>query len=58
MHGEKKGSYGVLVGKSVRKRTLGRPRHKWENSIEEDLYEIGWGRSLILLSTGTIGGLL
>jgi hypothetical protein len=58
MHGEKKGSYGVLVGKLGGKRTLGRPRHTWGNSIEADLYEIGWGRSLILLSTGTIGGLL
>jgi hypothetical protein len=42
MHGEKKGSYGVLVGKPGRNRTLGRPRHTWENSIEADLYEIGW----------------
>jgi hypothetical protein len=58
MRGERGGSYGVLVGKPRRKRILGRPKLTWENSIEADLYEIGWGRSLILLSIGTIGGLL
>lgn len=43
MPGERGGSYGVLVGKSGGKRALGRPIHAWENSIEADRNEIGWG---------------
>jgi hypothetical protein len=31
------------VGKSKRKRPLGRPRHRWEDNIKMDLREIGWG---------------
>jgi hypothetical protein len=27
----------------VRKRPLGRPRHKWMDNIKMDLFEIGWG---------------
>jgi hypothetical protein len=33
----------MLVGKLEGKRPLGRPRHKWVDSIEIDLREIGWG---------------
>jgi hypothetical protein len=33
--------YRVLVGKPEGKRTLGRPRHRWENSIKMDLQEMG-----------------
>ena len=33
----------VLVGKPVGKRTLGRPRHRWEDNIKMDLQEIGRG---------------
>jgi hypothetical protein len=55
MHGERGGSYGVLVGKPSEKRALERPRHTWENSTEADLYEIRSGRSMILLSIETIG---
>jgi hypothetical protein len=29
------------VGKSEGKRTLGRPRHRWESNIKMDLREIG-----------------
>ena len=32
----------VLVGKSERKRRLGRPRLKWENNIKMDLQEGAW----------------
>jgi hypothetical protein len=32
--------YRVLVGKPVRKRPLGRPRHRWENN-KMDLQEVG-----------------
>jgi hypothetical protein len=29
-----------LVGKPERKRTLGRPRHKWEDNVEIDIKEV------------------
>jgi hypothetical protein len=58
MHGERGGSYGVLLGKPGGRGALGRPKRTWENSIEADFYEIGWGRILILLNIGAIGGLL
>jgi hypothetical protein len=40
--GERGGAYRVLVGKSERKRSLGRPRRRWENNIKMDLQEVGW----------------
>ena len=42
--GEGIGVYRVLVGKPERKRPLGSPRHRWEDSIKMDLQEVGcWG---------------
>jgi len=41
--GEEKGVYMVLVGKSERKRPLGRPRRRWVNNIKMDLQEVGCG---------------
>jgi hypothetical protein len=35
--------YRVLVGKPEGKRTLERPRHRWEDNIKMDLQEVGWG---------------
>jgi hypothetical protein len=35
--------YRVLVGKPEGKRPLGRPRRRWEDGIEMDVREIGWG---------------
>jgi hypothetical protein len=35
--------YRVLVGKPEGKRPLGRPRRRWEDGINMDLREIGWG---------------
>jgi hypothetical protein len=32
-----------LVGKSERRRPLGRPRHRWEDSMKMDLQEVGCG---------------
>jgi hypothetical protein len=32
----------MLVGKSERKRPLGRPRRRWEDNIRIDVREIGW----------------
>jgi len=31
------------VGKSEGKRTLGRPRHRWEDNIKVDFQEVGSG---------------
>ena len=33
----------VLVGKSEGKRTMWRPRGKWEDNIKMDLQEVGCG---------------
>jgi len=41
--GERRGVYGVLVGKPEGKRPLGRPRRRWEDSIKIDLQELGCG---------------
>jgi len=37
---EKRGVYGVLVGKPERNRPRGRPRRRWENNIRMDLQEV------------------
>jgi len=42
------GAYGegvhrILVGKPEGKRSLGRPRRRWEDNIETDLQEVGGG---------------
>jgi hypothetical protein len=34
----------VLVGKPKGKRTLGRPRRRWEDNIKMDMQEVGGGR--------------
>jgi hypothetical protein len=39
--GEKRNVYRLLVGKSERKRLLGRPRRRWIDNIEIYLLEIG-----------------
>jgi len=41
--GEGRGVYRVLVGKPEVRRPLGRPRHRWENTIRMDLREVGFG---------------
>jgi hypothetical protein len=40
-HGEGRGVYRVLVGRSDGKRPLGRPRRRWEDNIKLDLRELG-----------------
>ena len=42
--GEDRGVQKVLVGKPEGKRSLGRPRHRWEDNIKMDLQEVGGGR--------------
>jgi PAS domain-containing protein len=41
--GERRGIYRVLVGKPERKRLLGRPRCRWDNTIKMVLQEVGYG---------------
>jgi hypothetical protein len=54
------GAYRVLVGKTEGKRSLGRPRRRWEDNIKMNLQEVRWGAwiGLIWLMIGTGGGLL
>jgi hypothetical protein len=44
--GEKRGAYGILVGRPEGRRQLGRPRRRWEDNIKMDLQEVGWGHGL------------
>jgi hypothetical protein len=41
--GEVRNVYKVLMGKPEGKRSLGRPRRRWEDGIRMHLREIGWG---------------
>jgi hypothetical protein len=41
--GDRRGVFGVLVGKPERKRLLGRPRRRWEDNIKMDFQEVGCG---------------
>jgi hypothetical protein len=40
--GEKRNAYRIFVGKPEVKKPVGRPRHRWVDSIKIDLTEIGW----------------
>jgi len=55
--GERRDSYIVFIGIPERKRPLGRPGRRWENNINMDLREVGWGAwtDLIWLRTGRDG---
>jgi hypothetical protein len=57
---EKRGAYGILVGRPEGRRPLERPRHRWEDNIKMDIQEVGWGAwtGLSWLRIGTGGGLL
>jgi hypothetical protein len=43
--GEGRNVYRVLVGRPEGKRSLGRPRRRWEDNIKMDLMEIGIDRA-------------
>jgi hypothetical protein len=57
-YGDRRCIYRVLVGKPEGKRSLGRPRHRWEGNIKMDLLEVGCGvwTGLSWLRIGTGGG--
>jgi ribosome biogenesis protein Nip4 len=40
--GEVRGANNILVGKPEGRRSLGRPRRRWEDNIKMDLEEIGF----------------
>jgi hypothetical protein len=35
-HGDVKNAHEILFGKSEGKKTLGRPRHRWDDNIKTD----------------------
>ena len=39
--GKSRGLYRDLVGKPEEKRSLGRPRRRWEDNIKVDVHEVG-----------------
>jgi hypothetical protein len=39
--GTMRNAYSITVGKPERKRPLGRPSHRWKDSIRVDLREVG-----------------
>jgi hypothetical protein len=41
--GEVRGAYNILVGWPEGRRSLGRPRRRWEDNILMDLRAIGFG---------------
>jgi hypothetical protein len=41
--GMERNLYKVLMGKPAGKRSLERPRRRWEDGIRMDLRETGWG---------------
>jgi hypothetical protein len=44
--GEGIGTYRIFMGRPEGKRPLGRPRRRWEDNIQIDLQEVGWGHGL------------
>jgi hypothetical protein len=42
-YGSRRGVYRVLVGRPEGKTPLGRSRRRWEDNINMNLQEIGWG---------------
>jgi hypothetical protein len=41
--GEGRGAYRIFVGRPEGRRPLGRPRHRWEDTVKMDIKEVGWG---------------
>jgi len=48
--GKMTGADGVLVGKPEGMRSLGRPRHRWEDNIKVDIQEVERGMDWIALA--------
>jgi hypothetical protein len=41
--GQRRGLYGLLVGRPEGKRPLERPRRRWENNSKMDIQDVGYG---------------
>jgi hypothetical protein len=54
--GKEREVYEALVRKHQGKRPFRRPRHRWEDGIRVDLWEIDWGLDWIKLYQDTAGG--
>jgi hypothetical protein len=56
-NGKKRNAYRILVGTTEGRRTLGRPRCRWEDNVRMNLGEIGWGGMhwIDVLRIGTSG---
>ena len=56
---ERRGAYGVLVGKTEGRRPLGIPRRRWVDNIKMYLREVVWGAwtGSMWLKIGTGDGL-
>jgi len=39
--GDRSGAYRISVGRPEGMRSLGRPRHRWEDNIKMDLKDVG-----------------
>jgi hypothetical protein len=48
--GEKRGAYRILVGRPEGRRSLGRPRRRWEDNIKMDVQDVGWGMDCVELA--------
>jgi len=59
-YGERRGVYGILVGKREGKRPFGRPRRRWEANIKCIFrkWDVGTWKGLIWLRIGIDGGRL
>jgi hypothetical protein len=40
--GEWRGIYRILVGKTEGKKSLGKPRCRWEDNVKTDHQKVGW----------------
>jgi hypothetical protein len=49
--GERRGAYRALVGKPEERRSLRRPRRRWEDNNKMDLREVGWMHGLCFSSS-------
>jgi hypothetical protein len=48
--GKNRVAYRVLVGKPEGRRSLGRPRRRWEDNIKMDFRDVRWGMDWIDLA--------
>jgi hypothetical protein len=51
--GERRDVYRALVGKTEKKRSLGRPRCRWKDNIKMHLQEVEWGMDWVDLAWDT-----